>query len=81
MFKKYLKKLKFNDDIDVNQMFEFGKQVGSGDDDDHFQCGFTSRQLLNRIAEFDNRGVFHIDATYKIIKHNFCLIVLGFTEM
>ena len=48
MFKKYLKKLKFNDDIDVNQMFEFGKQVGSGDDDDHFQCGFTSRQLLNR---------------------------------
>ena len=46
-----------------------------------FSVVFTSLKLLNRITEFNNRGVYHLDATYKIIKHNFCLIGFGFTDL
>ena len=58
-------------EIESDKVFEFGKLIGCGSDDDHFQCGVTSRKLLNRIKEFNNRGVYHLDATYKIIKQFF----------
>jgi hypothetical protein len=28
-----------------------------------------------------SKGVFHIDATYKIVKYNYPLIVLGYTDL
>ena len=62
-------------------MFVFGKTVGTGDDQDHFRCGFTSKKLFRRMEYFNNSGVFHIDSTYKIIKHCFPLIILGFTDI
>ena len=62
-------------------MFVFGKLIGTGNDYDHFQCGFTSLKLLRRVEYFNNGGVFHLDATYKIIKHCFPLIIFGFTDV
>ncbi len=48
---------------------------------DLFVCiGFTSKKLLKLIAKFGNRGCWHIDATYKIIKYCYPLIVIGFTD-
>ena len=61
-------------------MFVFGQNIGDGSDDNHFQVGFTSVKLINRMTEF-KQGVFHIDATYKIVKNCFPLIVLGFTDL
>jgi hypothetical protein len=44
----------------------------------HFHLGVTSRYLLQNIRKSD---FFHIDATYKIIKYNFPLIVFGCTDI
>ncbi len=34
--------------------------------------------MLSRV---ESNGMFHIDATYKIVKYNYPLIVLGVTDM
>ena len=62
-------------------MFTFGHSIGIGSENDNFQCGFTSVKLLQRIEQFNNNGVYHLDATYKIIKHCFPLIVFGFSDI
>lgn len=67
-FKTYIQELEYSSDKPEDQMFESGKLVGTGDDHDHFQCGFKSVKLLKRVEYFNNGGVFHLDATYKIIK-------------
>lgn len=58
-------------------------QKGDGSNNDHFHVGFTSTKLINSIVENEamSRGVFHIDATYKIVKYNYPLLVLGYTDL
>ena len=55
-----------------NSMFCFGEKIGTGTDTDHFQVGFTSLMLLKRIIW---SGMFHIDATNKIIKYFYQIII------
>ncbi|RNA17744.1 hypothetical protein BpHYR1_042134 [Brachionus plicatilis] len=52
--------------------------LGSGSDDDHFHMGFTSEKLIRRLKEAE---VFHVDATYKIIKKSNPLIFFGYTDI
>jgi hypothetical protein len=57
--------------------------LGDGRDDNPFRLAFTSYKLLQTIQEYDanNRGVYHLDCTYKIVKYNYPLLVFGFTDL
>lgn len=57
--------------------------LGDGSDEEHFHLGFSSRKLISRMKEHEAmaKGVFHLDATYKIVKYNYPLIVLGYTDL
>jgi hypothetical protein len=68
----------YHPNYDSNKLFVFGVHLGTGTDDDHFYLGFTTLNLLKRIEQ-SNR-LYHIDATYKIIKYFFPLIIFGFTD-
>ena len=73
--------MKYRDGINQEELFIFGNKIGDGSDDDNLQCGFISLKLLNRIQQFKNKGVFHLDETYKVVNHSFPLIVFGFTDI
>ncbi|CAF0754992.1 unnamed protein product [Brachionus calyciflorus] len=63
-------------------MFTFGVDLDVGSDDDHFHLGMTSYNLLKNIElAGPNKGIFHLDCTYKIIKFNYLLIVFGLTDI
>lgn len=66
-----------------NQLFVFGDELGDGSDENHFHLGFTSHKLLRRMYEHNaqENGVFHLDSTYKIVKYNYPLFVLGYTDL
>ena len=74
------KKLTYNPNTNTDdELFTFGVEYGRGTDDDHFHCGFTSVRLLEKLNKINStNGIFHLDATYKIVKYNYSLIVLGF---
>jgi hypothetical protein len=55
----------YYDHIQDDEFFVFGGDFGSGAENDHFQIGFTSKNLISRIKE---GVIFHCDGTYKIIK-------------
>ena len=69
----------YEENYDPNKLFVFGVRLGKGSDDDHFYLGFTTINLLKRI-EYSNK-LYHIDATYKILKYLFPLIIFGFTDI
>jgi hypothetical protein len=82
--KKFAENLKFKHGVTQDdEMFVFGQQYGNGDDKNHFHMGMTSLTLLNNINKFkvNDNGMYHIDATYKIVKYNYPLIVFGFTDI
>jgi hypothetical protein len=68
----------YHPNYDSNKLFVFGVHLGTGTDDDHFYLGFTTLNLLKRIEQ--SNLLYHIDATYKIIKYFFPLIIFGFTD-
>ena len=70
---KHYKSYKEDDD----EMFFFGDKLGNGLDSNHFQLGFTSTTLLQRTLL---NGMFHLNATYKIIKYFYPLIIFGITD-
>ncbi|CAF1037438.1 unnamed protein product [Brachionus calyciflorus] len=53
-------------------------KVGSGSDDDHCHFGLTSKKLIKNLVD---GTIFHIDATYKIVKYCYPVIVFGFTDI
>jgi hypothetical protein len=59
-------------------MFVFGENLGSGNDGDNFQVGITSKNMLSKV---ELNGMFHLDATYQIVKYNFPFIILGVTDI
>ena len=60
--KEYVRKKRYNPvTCEDDSMFLFGEKLGTGDNKDHLQLGFTSLILLMRILW---SGLFHIDATY-----------------
>ena len=52
--------------------------LGSGAEDEHFNLSITSKYMLSMLS---NKGVFHIDGTYKITSHGYPLIVTGITDI
>ena len=68
----------YHENIERNDFFTFGEVLGNGTDDDHFQVGFTSASLMSRIPI---GVVFHCDATYKIVKVGYPLIVFGLSDI
>ncbi len=64
---------------DPNKLFVFGIHLGDGSDENHFYLGFTTFNLIKRV-EFSN-NLYHIDATYKIVKYLYPLIIFGFTDI
>ena len=67
-----------SDSKDAFELYAFGENFGDGSDSSHFQLGLTSKKIMSK---FELNGMFHIDATYKIIKYNYPLIILGITDM
>ena len=78
---KFVARLKFSPEMGEKDLFVFGNKLGDGGEDNLFQLGFTCLTMLKRIKEFNNFGCFHVDATYKIVKFCFPLIVFGFTDV
>jgi hypothetical protein len=64
-----------------DDLFVFGVEMGNGSSQNHLHLGMTSMTLLNQLHKFKNNGVYHIDATYKILKYAFPVIVFGFTDL
>ena len=62
-------------------LFTFGHNLVECDETNHFYLGFTSEILLKRITNFNNQGCYHIDATYKIVKYSYSLVIIGFTDI
>ena len=78
-FKEFISSLEYVDGVTGDdELFTFGTSFGDGSGDDHFHLGLTSKKMLSRV---ELKGMFHIDATYKIVKYNFPLIVLGVTDI
>jgi hypothetical protein len=69
---------KMLDSLNPEEPIFFGEEFGSGNDDSHFHLGITSKALLDNIHKSE---IFHLDATYKIIKYGFPLIVFGVTDI
>jgi hypothetical protein len=65
--------------------FEGGEPViGNGSDMDPFVVGISSVGLLAKMRRFqitNQSAMFHIDATYKITKESYPLLVLGITDI
>jgi hypothetical protein len=61
-FKKFVEDLDYKDGMSKHDLFVFGKKIGTGEKNDNFQLGFTSKKLIKRMAAF-KEGVFHIDGT------------------
>lgn len=83
--KAYVDYLIYNPDItNDDELFSFGEDLGIGSEESPFHLGFTSRKLLSNLDLYinnDHKGVFHLDATYKIVKYCYPLIVLGLTDI
>ncbi len=75
--KKFAEDHKFKEGLQENDFFVFGSKIGIGTDSDHFQIGFTSQKLMSRIP---SGIIFHCDATYKVVKLEFPLIVFGVSD-
>ena len=80
--KSFLDSIQYNTETLDNELFPFGIDLGTGSDESHFHLGFTSLKLLKNCEKVTkDNGIFHLDATYKIIKNSFPLIVLGVTDI
>ena len=76
--KSFLDSIQYNTNTSDNELFPFGIELGDGSDDFHFHLGFTSLKLLKNCEKISKDcGIFHLDATYKIIKNCYPLIILG----
>jgi ribosome biogenesis protein Nip4 len=76
--KKFVDDHQYYEDINPKEFFIFGADVGNGTEENHLQISFTSTELLSRIP---SGVVFHCDATYKIVKIGFPLIVFGMSDI
>ena len=79
--KQFLESIRYDPEKTADDLFPFGVQLGNGSDEEHFHLGFTGVKLLERLKTFKNSGSYHIDATYKIVKYCYPLIVFGFTNI
>lgn len=64
-----------------DDLYVFGEDIFDGSDENHFHLGLTSVKLLQRINELKNNGCFHIDATCRIVKYSYPLIVFRLSDI
>jgi len=61
-----------------DDFFCFGSQYGKGTDENHFQLAFSSVNMLRNV---ENRDLFHMDATYRILKLCYPVSVIGVSDV
>jgi hypothetical protein len=76
--KKFVNDNGYYADINPKEFFIFGADVGNGTEENHLQIGFTSTELMSRIP---SGVVYHCDATYKIVKIGFPLVIFGMSDI
>jgi hypothetical protein len=76
--KKFVNDNGYYADKNPKEFFIFGADVGNGTEENHLQIGFTSTELMSRIP---SGVVYHCDATYKIVKIGFPLVVFGMSDI
>jgi hypothetical protein len=76
--KRLVENNQYKDELSDEEAFVFGCKLDDGTDKDHFQLGITSHKLLSRLKEGQ---LFHLDATYKIIKYFYLVILFGSTDI
>ena len=64
LFDIYISEKQYTKEIPENGLLVFGTKIGTGGDQDNFQCGFTSVKLLKRIEEFNNQGNYQTEKAY-----------------
>lgn len=77
----------FKENIDENTPFFFNVKfdedgivkLNNGSEESHINIMITSKKLLRNL-ESENEGPFHIDATYKLIKNKFPVVVFAKTD-
>jgi hypothetical protein len=82
---EFISKRQYANAADENEAFFFGSHIindrvmiGTGSDSDHLNVCLTSYKLISTIKNFENRlSIFNIDATYKLSKNRFPLVVFG----
>ena len=77
---EYVETLRFKKGLSEERLLVFGVELGNGTDKSHFHLGFTTIKLMLRIKLYKD-GCYHIDATYKIVKYSYPLIVFGFSDV
>jgi hypothetical protein len=75
--KKYIETTNRNES-DEDDLFFFGEKLGDGSEEHHFSLGMTCMAMLKGALKTEN--LFHIDATYKIIKYSYPLIIIGVSD-
>jgi len=68
-----IKNNRYSTDLEDDDLFFFNSndRLGDGSDKDHTHIMLTSRAMMSKC---ENKGVFHIDGTYKLIKNRFPVI-------
>ena len=81
--KQYLdENLAYSTSNDDHKTFSFGVELGDGSEQNHLHLSLTSPRLLRNINLVKEPGAcFTFDCTYKIVKYNFPLAVLGVTDI
>ncbi|CAF1025057.1 unnamed protein product [Brachionus calyciflorus] len=77
----------FSEDLDEHEPFFFNVKfdsknkiiINNGSEEKHINLMVTTKHLMSRI-DSNLQGCYHLDATYKLIKNGFPLIVLGRTD-
>ena len=65
-------------DYESDDFFCYGEQYGDGSDERHFQIAFSSHKLINNIPI---GKVFHLDATCRVLKLAYQVIVFGLSDI
>ena len=55
-FVRYANNLKYSGETNPFELFCFGSIYGDGSSENHFQIGFSSEKIIERIKEFNNQG-------------------------
>lgn len=83
-----IKQYEFKENLDENRPFFFNIEydqngminLGDGSDENHLCICITSKKLLTYL-DTTFPGAFYVDATYKLIRNRFPLVVVGRTDM
>jgi len=74
-----IKNNRYSPNLEEDDLFFFSNnRLGDGSDKDHTHIMMTSKAMMSKC---ENKGVFHIDGTYKLIQNRFPVMVFGITDI